>query len=202
MLQRWKILPAVHPIHQIWCHCPRSRCLHHTYCIPGSSFLDTPQKHRRKLEGRRMYNPLVITPPHQFPPLHTVTSIIFIKLWSGHTLIKAFQSLPYHYMHFTVWPRPILPGSSLDPFSSNHNKILITPRIFQPLSCRCGLSSETLTNAPAHLENSHVRKSKNDPLQNRRWGLTPPGSQLCLSLCSCNTLLIIPPLKIDRRMDG
>ena len=68
MLRRWKIQLAIHPIRQIWCHCPRSRCLHHTYCIPGSSFLDTPQKHRRKLEGK-MHNPLVITrPPFSFLP--------------------------------------------------------------------------------------------------------------------------------------
>lgn len=66
MSQRWKIQPAIHPIHQTWCRCPRNRYLHHTYCIPGSSFLDTLLKHRRKLEERRTENSLVTAFLHHF----------------------------------------------------------------------------------------------------------------------------------------
>ena len=116
MLQRWKILQATHPIHQIWCHCPRSRCLHHTYCIPGSSSLDTLQKHRRKLGDRRMYNPLVTRLPINVLLCHQ--NYFYKTLFVSH-LIKAFQSLPCHYLLFRIWPQPVYQPHPLpQPFPS------------------------------------------------------------------------------------
>lgn len=194
MSQHWKILLVIHPIHQIWCHYPRSRCLRHTYCIPGSSFLGTLQKHRRKLEGRKMYNPLVTGLFHQFPPLHSITRIIFIKLRSCGTLIKDLQSLLYHYLHFTIWLQSVLSASPFAPPFPNHSKIHIIPKIFHLLSCCYGLLSlEMLTN-PTTLFGKLPFLTQKWP-SSKKTSLPPPGSEFCLSLCSYNTLLIIPPLK-------
>lgn len=96
-----------------------------------------------------MYNPLVTGLFHQFPPLHSITRINFIKLRSCGTLIKDLQSLLYHYLHFTIWLQSVLSASPFAPPFPNHSKIHIIPKIFHLLSCCYGLLSlEMLTNPP------------------------------------------------------